>query len=72
MNSHVVPALPAVQWLSMALNVALTAAAAWYSFAFGYRLGGVFVGTLAAVNGAVMCSLLVSALVDRVQRVFAR
>jgi hypothetical protein len=72
MNSHVVPQLPAVQWLGLALNVGLTATAASMSFGFGVRVGGVFVGVLAAVNGAVMCSLLVSGLMERIARLFAR
>jgi hypothetical protein len=70
--THVVPPLPALQWLGVALNVGLTAAAAWYSFDFGVRVGGVVVGVLAAVNGAVMCSLLVSGLMERIARLAAR
>jgi hypothetical protein len=62
----------ALHWLSLALNIGLTAAAAWASFGFGVRLGGVIVGVLAAVNGAVMCSLLVSGLMERIARLVAR
>jgi hypothetical protein len=71
-TTHVAVQLPAVQWLGVALNVGLTVAASWYSFDFGVRVGGVFVGVLAAVNGAVMCSLLVSGLMERIARLFAR
>jgi NhaP-type Na+/H+ or K+/H+ antiporter len=48
-----------------ALNLALTLVVAWQSYLFGEQLGGPFIGVVAAVNGAAMCSLLISGLVDR-------
>ena len=60
----VVAVMPPRQWAAFGLNLALSLTAAWYCFGFGQILGGVLIGTVAAVNGAVMASLLTSALVD--------
>ena len=51
--------------LGVAINLAATLVVAWYSFSFGQQLGGPFIGIVAAINGAAMCSLLISGLVDR-------
>jgi hypothetical protein len=51
--------------LGVAINLAATLVVAWHSFLFGQQLGGPFIGVVAAVNGAAMCSLLISGLVDR-------
>jgi hypothetical protein len=48
----------------VAINLAATLVVVWYSFSFGAQLGGPFMGVVAAVNGAAMCSLLISGLVD--------
>jgi hypothetical protein len=50
--------------LGVATNLAATLVVAWYSFLFGQQLGGPFMGVVAAVNAAAMCSLLISGLVD--------
>jgi hypothetical protein len=51
--------------LGVAINLAATLVVAWHSFLFGQQLGGPFMGVVAAVNAAAMCSLLISGLVDR-------
>ncbi len=50
--------------IGVAINLAATLVVVWYSFLFGQQLGGPFMGVVAAVNGAAMCSLLISGLVD--------
>jgi ABC-type Fe3+-siderophore transport system permease subunit len=50
--------------LGVAINLGATLVVAWYSFLFGQHLGGPFMGVVAAANGAAMCSLLISGLVD--------
>jgi hypothetical protein len=56
--------LHTLRQLGVAINLAATLVVAWYSFSFGQQLGGPFIGVVAAVNGAAMCSLLISGLVD--------
>jgi hypothetical protein len=56
--------LHTLRQLGVAINLAATLVVAWYSFLFGQQLGGPFIGVVAAVNGAAMCSLLISGLVD--------
>jgi hypothetical protein len=62
--SALMKAMPPLQWLGMGLNLAATLTAAWYGFAFGYRLGGAFIGVVAAVNVGIMASLLTSGALD--------
>jgi hypothetical protein len=62
--SALTKAMPPLQWLGMGINLAATLVAAWYGFSFGHRLGGAFIGVIAAVNGGVMATLLTSALLD--------
>jgi hypothetical protein len=57
-------ALPLLRPLGVAVNVVATLIVVWYSFLFGQQLGGPFMGVVAAVNGAAMCALLISGLVD--------
>jgi hypothetical protein len=52
----------AIAW---ALAGAAGLAGAWASYDFGVLLGGPLMGVVAAINGAAMCSLLASALLDR-------
>jgi hypothetical protein len=40
-------------------------AGAWFSYDFGVQLGGVLMGVVVAGNGAAMCALMTSALLDR-------
>jgi hypothetical protein len=47
-------------------------AGAWYSYDFGVLLGGPLMGVVAALNGAAMGALLVSALLDRLGRIGRR
>ena len=54
----------ALRQFGVAINLAATLVVAWHSFLFGQQLGGPFMGVVAAVNAAVMCSLLISGLVD--------
>ena len=68
----VVAVMPAMHWLRLGLNLAATLTAAWYSFSFGYSTGGPFMGTVAAVNGGAMASLLTSASFDWTARLWAR
>ena len=56
--------LHTLRQLGVAVNLAATLVVVWYSFSFGQHLGGPFMGVVAAVNGAAMCSLLISGLVD--------
>jgi ABC-type Fe3+-siderophore transport system permease subunit len=56
--------LAVLRQLGVAINLAATLVVVWYSFLFGQQLGGPFMGVVAAVNGAAMCSLLISGLVD--------
>ena len=51
--------------LGVAVNLVITLVVTWYSLLFGQHLGGPFMGVVVAVNGAAMCSLLISGLVDR-------
>ena len=50
--------------LGVAINLAVTLVVVWYSFLFGLQVGGPFIGVVAAINGAVMSSLLISGLLD--------
>jgi hypothetical protein len=58
----------AARRMALAANIALTLAAAWSCFVFGTRAGGPLMGTAAAANGAVMCSVLIGALAERLLR----
>lgn len=62
--SALMKAMPPLQWLGLGINLTATLVAAWYGFSFGYRLGGAFIGVVAAVNVGVMASLLTSGLLD--------
>ena len=62
MNQRIVHA---ARRMALATNIALTLAAAWSCFVFGTRAGGPLMGTVAAINGAVMCSVLIGALTER-------
>jgi hypothetical protein len=64
--------MPLRQWLSFGLNLTVTLVAAWYSFSFGQLTGGPFMGTVAAINGGAMASLLTSALLGWRWRAFIR
>ncbi len=55
----------AARRMALAVNIALTLAAAWSCFVFGTRAGGPLMGTVAALNGAVMCSVLLGAIAER-------
>lgn len=57
--------LHTLRQLGVAVNLVVTLVVTWYSFLFGQILGGPFMGVVVAVNGAAMCSLLISGLVDR-------
>ena len=48
----------------VAVNLGMTLVVFWHSFLFGQQVGGPLLGVVAAVNGAAMCSLLSSGLVD--------
>jgi hypothetical protein len=50
--------------IGVAINLAATLVVVWHSFLFGQQLGGPFMGVVVAANGAAMCSLLISGLVD--------
>jgi hypothetical protein len=52
----------AVEWV---IGGAAALAGAWFSYDFGVLLGGPLMGVVVAINGAAMCSLLASALLDR-------
>jgi hypothetical protein len=65
-------ARPALLGCGLALQLAAAGAGAWYGFDFGMRAGGVLVGTLAALNCAVMGGLLADGLIERVRQVAAR
>ena len=59
------PTVVTLRKLGAGLNIAATLFVAWSSYGFGQQMGGPFMGVVAAVNGAAMCSLLISGLVDR-------
>ena len=40
----------------------------WFGFDFGQRIGGTVVGVVLAANGALFCSILVAAVVERLPR----
>jgi hypothetical protein len=50
------------------VGLAAAAAGAWVSFGFGMQIGGPLIGTLAALNGALMGALLWSAVRDGLRR----
>jgi hypothetical protein len=70
--SALMKAMPPLQWLGTGINLAATLVAAWYGFRFGWRLGGAFIGVVAAVNVGVMASLLASGLLDMCVRRWRR
>jgi hypothetical protein len=51
-----------------AVNLAGAAVGAWASWGFGLRIGGVLMAVVAALNGALICALLVNALFSRLWR----
>lgn len=61
--------LHVLRQLGVAINLAATLVVAWTSYGFGQQLGGPFIGVVAAVNGAAMCSLLISGLLDRLSAI---
>jgi hypothetical protein len=42
---------------------------AWSSYGFGASVGGVLMGIVAAANGAAICVLMTSAVLDRLARI---
>lgn len=62
----------ALRQVGVAVNLAATLTVAWHSYLFGQQLGGPFIGVVAAVNAAAMCSLLISGLVDRLTEIRRR
>jgi hypothetical protein len=60
------------QAIGWTLSSLAAAGGAWFSFRFGQQIGSPLVGVLAAVNGAVMCALMTSALLDRLSRLRRR
>ena len=65
-GSRAVPALG--RWRRAVLASLLAPcmlAGAWLCFDFGSRIGGAWIGALAALNGAAISGLMLDALVDR-------
>jgi hypothetical protein len=63
--SNVRPSIGIARLATWAVTSAAAVAGAWFSYGFGAQLGGVLFGFIAALNGAVICSLLVSSILDR-------
>jgi hypothetical protein len=62
------PATPLQRWL-VRLTYGLAAViGAIYGYAFGSRIGGMFVGVVLALNAALFCSIVVGAAAERLCR----
>lgn len=58
----------AVRWIRWALVVAAATAGGIYSFGFGMRLNGPWLGVVTAANGALICWVMAGALFDALER----
>jgi hypothetical protein len=66
--SNARPSIGLAQGARWAVTAAAAVAGAWFSYGFGAQLGGVLFGFIAALNGAVICSLLISSVLARFTR----
>jgi hypothetical protein len=57
-----------LQWGAWVLTLAAGVVGLLYGYAFGVRLSGTLLGVVLAVNGAVLCSMVADALLERVAR----
>ena len=55
--------MPMARWAAWAVSAGAAGAGAWLGYGFGQQLGGLWLGVLAAFNGAAISSLLASAAV---------
>jgi hypothetical protein len=58
----------APRWLVAAVSLLAALAGVVYSYDFGAQIGGPLVGVVLALNGALFCSILAGALVERLAR----
>jgi hypothetical protein len=58
----------ALQWTAWLATLAAGVVGLWYGWAFGVRLSGTLLGVVLAVNGALLCSMVADALLERVAR----
>ncbi|HRD95684.1 MAG TPA: hypothetical protein PLA97_04670 [Rubrivivax sp.] len=56
------------RWLVRLVHLLAAMAGMVYCYDFGQRIGGPFVGVVLALNGAVFCSIVASALVETLCR----
>jgi hypothetical protein len=56
------------RWLVAAVSTLAALAGLVYSYDFGVQIGGPVVGVVLALNGALFCSILAGALVERLAR----
>jgi hypothetical protein len=60
------------RYLLWAAYVAASVIGAAYGFVFGERIGGILLGVVTALNGAVFCAFMVGAIAERIARLAAR
>lgn len=58
----------ALQWAAWLATLAAGVVGLLYGYAFGVRLSGTLLGVVLAVNGALLCSMVADALLERVAR----
>jgi hypothetical protein len=56
------------RWLVAAVSLLAALPGVVYSYDFGAQIGGPLVGVVLALNGALFCSILAGALVERLAR----
>lgn len=54
--------------ITRAATLAAALVGLWFGFDFGQRIGGTVIGVVLAANGALFCSILVAAAVERLLR----
>lgn len=62
------PSMNPARAASWAISGCAALAGGWFSYGFGSQIGGVLLGVVAALNGAVLCSMLASSILARVMR----
>jgi hypothetical protein len=62
------PATPLQRWLVRSAYGLAAVIGAIYGYDFGSRIGGMFVGVVLALNGALFCSIVAGSAAERLSR----
>lgn len=67
-HAETTPATPTQRWLVRLACLLAAAFGMWACYGFGHRIGGLAVGVVLALNGALFCSIVAGALAERLCR----